>query len=50
MLALRLEPSSTPPGGPFASVDGVPRHWIWIQVVILVFLIASVVIAITRLA
>jgi hypothetical protein len=27
----------------------VPRHWIWTQVVIMLFLLASVVIAITRL-
>jgi hypothetical protein len=28
----------------------VPRHWIWMQVVILVFVIAGMVIAITKLA
>jgi hypothetical protein len=33
-----------------ASFGTVPRHWIWTQVVIMLFLLASVVIAITRLA
>jgi hypothetical protein len=28
----------------------VPRHWIWMQVAILVFVLAGMVIAITRLA
>jgi hypothetical protein len=35
---------------PCASFASVPRHWIWTQVAIMLFLIASVVIAITRLA
>jgi hypothetical protein len=34
----------------FDSFARVPRHWIWTQAVIMVFLIASIVIAITRLA
>jgi hypothetical protein len=28
----------------------VPRHWIWMQVAILVFVLAGMVIAITKLA
>jgi hypothetical protein len=36
-------------GARCASVEVVPRHWIWTQVVIMLFLLASVVIAITRL-
>jgi len=28
----------------------VPRHWIWLQVAILVFVLAGMVIAITKLA
>jgi hypothetical protein len=28
----------------------MPRHWIWMQVVIIVFVLASIVIAITKLA
>jgi hypothetical protein len=27
----------------------VPRHWIWMQVVLLVFVVAGMVIAITKL-
>jgi hypothetical protein len=34
---------------PFDSFALVPRHWIWIQAMIMLFLIASIVIAITRL-
>jgi hypothetical protein len=33
----------------FGSFAPVPRHWIWTQAVIMLFLIASIVIAITRL-
>jgi hypothetical protein len=33
----------------FGSFALVPRHWIWIQAAIMLFLIASIVIAITRL-
>jgi hypothetical protein len=29
---------------------GVPRHWIWMQVAIVVFVLAGMVIAITKLA
>ena len=32
------------------TVCGVPRHWIWMQVAILVFVLAGMVIAITKLA
>jgi len=28
----------------------VPRHWIWLQVAIIVFVVAGMVIAITKLA
>jgi hypothetical protein len=28
----------------------VPRHWIWMQVLIVVFVVAGMVIAITKLA
>jgi hypothetical protein len=28
----------------------VPRHWIWMQIAILVFVLAGMVIAITKLA
>jgi len=28
----------------------VPRHWIWLQVAIIVFVLAGMVIAITKLA
>jgi hypothetical protein len=31
-------------------LSAVPRHWIWMQVVIVVFIIAGMVIAITKLA
>jgi hypothetical protein len=34
----------------FARFGDMPRHWIWTQIAIVVCLIASVVIAITRLA
>ncbi len=34
---------------PLALV-AVPRHWIWMQVAILVFVLAGMVIAITKLA
>jgi hypothetical protein len=27
----------------------VPRHWIWMQVVLLIFVLAGIVIAITKL-
>jgi hypothetical protein len=33
-----------------ASFGTVPRHWLWTQAAILVFVIAGIVIAITRLA
>ena len=32
------------------TVGSVPRHWIWMQVVILVCVVAGMVIAIIRLA
>jgi ABC-type multidrug transport system permease subunit len=32
------------------TVSGVPRFWIWMQVVIVVFVVVGMVIAITRLA
>jgi hypothetical protein len=35
---------------PPATVQSVPRHWIWMQVLIIVFVLAGMVIAITRLA
>jgi hypothetical protein len=31
-------------------LSAVPRHWIWMQVAILVFVLAGIVIAITKLA
>jgi hypothetical protein len=37
-------------GERFASFEDMPRHWLWTQIAIFVCLIASVVIAITRLA
>jgi len=36
--------------GLIASFTVVPRHWIWLQVAILVFVLAGMVIAITKLA
>jgi hypothetical protein len=33
-----------------ASFGAVPRHWLWTQAAIVVFVIAGIVIAITRLA
>ncbi|HLY49787.1 MAG TPA: hypothetical protein VKR21_11380 [Solirubrobacteraceae bacterium] len=33
-----------------ASFESVPRHWLWTQVVIVVFVFAGMVIAITKLA
>jgi hypothetical protein len=36
--------------GPTASVTGVPRHWVWMQIAIIVFVLAGMVIAITKLA
>jgi len=33
-----------------ATVQAVPRSWIWMQVVIVVFVVAGMVIAITKLA
>jgi hypothetical protein len=33
-----------------ATVPGVPRFWFWTQVLIVVFVVAGMVIAITRLA
>jgi hypothetical protein len=32
------------------TVQPVPRHWIWIQVAIVIFVVAGMVIAIIRLA
>jgi hypothetical protein len=32
------------------SFGVMPRHWIWVQVAILVFVVAGMVIAITKLA
>jgi hypothetical protein len=37
-------------GGPSTTVTCVPRHWIWMQVAIIVFVLAGMVIAITKLA
>jgi hypothetical protein len=37
-------------GSQAATVPPMPRHWIWMQVVILVFVLAGMVIAIVRLA
>jgi hypothetical protein len=31
-------------------VSGMPRHWLWTQVLIIVFVLAGIVIAITKLA
>ena len=33
-----------------ASVEAVPRYWFWTQVAIVVFVLAGIVIAITKLA
>jgi hypothetical protein len=33
-----------------ATVHPMPRHWIWMQVAVLVFVFAGMVIAIIRLA
>src|SRR5437660_9073806 len=33
-----------------ANVGPMPRHWIWMQVAIMIFVLAGMVIAITRLA
>jgi hypothetical protein len=33
-----------------ATVQSVPRFWIWLQVLVVVFVVAGMVIAITRLA
>jgi hypothetical protein len=33
-----------------ATFSSVPRHWFWTQVAIIVFVLAGMVIAITRLA
>lgn len=38
------------PDSPVATVRPVPRHWLWMQVAIVVFVIAGMVIAIIRLA
>jgi hypothetical protein len=40
----------TPAARATASFTPVPRHWIWMQVAILVFVLAGMVIAITKLA
>ena len=32
------------------TFSGMPRHWFWTQVVIVVFVVAGMVIAITKLA
>jgi hypothetical protein len=31
-------------------VSAVPRHWIWVQVLICIFVLAGMIIAITKLA
>jgi hypothetical protein len=33
-----------------ATVRSMPRFWIWMQVLIVLFVVASIVIAITKLA
>jgi hypothetical protein len=38
------------PPHPVATLTAMPRHWIWMQVAILVFVLAGMVIAITKLA
>jgi hypothetical protein len=37
-------------GRRIASLSGVPLHWFWMQVLIVVFVLAGMVIAITKLA
>jgi len=32
------------------ALDQVPRHWFWMQIAIIVFTLAGMVIAITKLA
>ena len=44
-LALRHGADDRP-----ATVRRMPRHWIWLQVILLVFILAGMVIAITKLA
>src|SRR5436309_10136763 len=41
--------SLTGGGARRASLDDVPRHWFWTQVAIVVFVLAGMVIAITKL-
>jgi hypothetical protein len=36
--------------GSLATVVAVPRHWIWTQALICIFVVAGIVIAITKLA
>jgi hypothetical protein len=41
------------PGGhacPLLGLNPMPRHWVWMQVAIVVFVLAGMVIAITKLA
>ena len=52
-LQRRIEPLRHRSGtidGRIASFTAVPRHWIWMQVAIVVFVLAGMVIAITKLA
>lgn len=37
-------------GGQALALPFMPRHWIWTQVAIVVFVLAGIVIAITKLA
>jgi len=44
------EPGTGGIGSAPGTVSGMPRFWLWMQVLVVVFVVAGMVIAITRLA